>query len=70
MVSLTRFDSQDDAVRHNDSEEMEDAEDVIGIEVETESKGEGGDYKYTSTTKTALFTATKLNKVSNECSLP
>ena len=53
-----------------DSEETEDAEDVIDNEVETESESEGGYYKYTSTSKTALFRATKSNEVNDEHSLP
>ena len=51
---------------YDDSEEMEDAEDIIASEVE----GEGGDYKYTSISETALFRATKSNAVNNEHSLP
>ena len=43
---------------------MEDAESVIDNEVESES--EGGDYKYTLTSKTALFRATKSIEVNNE----
>ena len=39
-------DSQDDAVWCDDSEETEDAEDVIDNEVETESESEGEHYKY------------------------
>ena len=38
---------------------MEDAEDVIDNEVETESESEGGDYKNMSTNKTALFRAVR-----------
>ena len=63
-------DSQDDAVWYDDSEETEDAEDVINNEVETESESEGGDYQYTFKSKTALFRATKSNEVNNELSLP
>ena len=67
--SLLLHDLQDDAVWYNNSEEMEDAEDVIDNEVETKSEDKSGDYKYTSTSKTALFRATKSNEVNNEHSL-
>ena len=36
----------------------------------TESEGEGGDYKYTFTSKTVLSRANKSNEVNNEHSLP
>ena len=49
---------------------MEDAEDVIDNEFETKREGEGRDHKYMSTSKTALFRATKSNEVNNEHSLP
>ena len=61
-------DSQDDVVLYDDREELEDAEYVIDNEVETE--GKGGDYKYTPTSKTAIFRATKSNEVNNEHLLP
>ena len=55
--------SQDDTVWYDNSEETEDAEDIIYNEVETESEGE--DNKYMFTNDTALFRATKSNEVNN-----
>ena len=49
---------------------MQDEEGIIDSEVETESESEGRDYKYTSTSITAFFRATKLKEVNNEHSLP
>ena len=45
-------DSQDDAVWYDNSEETEDAEDVIDNKVETKSEGEGGVKQLSSITDT------------------
>ena len=58
-------DSQDDAVWYDDSEETEDAENIIDKEFQTESESEGGDNQYMFTSKTAIFRATKSNEVNN-----